>query len=75
MSKRAEAASLRAYPHFTAENITEVTNARHIFAKGYEQAEKDTIERAVTWLKEYIKYFEFYDEKGVEGFKNAMEEE
>ena len=40
MSK-AEERALEAYPHYTAENITEVTNARHFFAKGYEQAEKD----------------------------------
>ena len=41
MSKKAEEAALRAYHHYTAENITEVTNARHFFEKGYEQAEKD----------------------------------
>ena len=40
MSKAKERA-LEAYPHYTAENITEVTNARRFFAKGYEQAEKD----------------------------------
>ena len=38
---RAEEAALKAYPHYTAENITEVTNARHFFEKGYEAAEKD----------------------------------
>ena len=43
---RAEERALEAYPHYTAENITEVTNARHFFAKGYEQAEKDL---ALTW--------------------------
>ena len=40
MSK-AEERALEAYPHYTAESITEVMNARHFFAKGYEQAEKD----------------------------------
>ena len=55
MSKRAKRAALKAYPHFTAENITEVTNARHIFAKGYKQAEKDTIERACQLLYDYNK--------------------
>lgn len=54
MSKRAEEAALEAYPHYTAENITEVTNARHFFEKGYETAEKETIERAVAWLEENV---------------------
>lgn len=49
---KAEEAALKAYPHYTAENITEVTNARHFFEKGYEAAGKDTIERAIAWLKE-----------------------
>lgn len=49
MSK-AEQRALEAYPHYTAENVTEVTNARHFFVKGYEWAEKDTIERAIQWL-------------------------
>lgn len=45
MSK-AEDRALEAYPHYTAENITEVTNARYFFANGYEQAEKDL---ALSW--------------------------
>ena len=48
MSK-AEERALEAYPHYTAENITEVTNARHFFAKGYEQAEKDII--GIIWWR------------------------
>ena len=48
-------------------------DSRFIYREGYEQAEKDTIERAVAWLKDYVKYFELYDEKGVEEFKKAME--
>lgn len=48
---------------------------RNAATRGYEQAEKDTIERAAAWLKDYVKYFELYDEKGVEEFKKAMEEE
>lgn len=43
---KAEERALEAYPHYTAENITEVTNARHFFVKGYKQAEKDL---ALTW--------------------------
>lgn len=42
------------------------------YKEGYEQAEKDIIERAVDWLKDYVKYFEIYDEKGVEEFRKAM---
>ena len=44
------------------------------YREGYEQAEKDTIERAIDWLKDYVKYFEIYDEKGIEEFRKAMEE-
>ena len=47
---------------------------RDVFRIGYSQAEKDTIERAIDWLKDYVKYFEIYDEKGVEEFRKAMEE-
>ena len=47
---RAEERALEAYPHYTAENITEVTNARHFFAKGYEQAEKDLAEEQYNLL-------------------------
>lgn len=47
---KAEERALEAYPHYTAENITEVTNARHFFVKGYEQAEKDII----TIIKDYV---------------------
>lgn len=44
MSKRAEEAALKAYPYDYPE--------REGYKKGYEQAEKDTIERAVAWLKD-----------------------
>ncbi len=43
MSKRANGAALKAYSHFTSENVDEVTRARELFCKGYEQAEKDII--------------------------------
>lgn len=66
MSKRAEDAALKAYPvNMTPLNYqdlieqfggkTEIdvnTYPRCLFQQGYEQAEKDTIERAVTWLKD-----------------------
>lgn len=51
---KAEERALEAYPHYTAENLDDVIKARKFFAKGYEQAKKDTIERAVTWLKDNV---------------------
>ncbi len=59
MSNRAEERALEAYPikqsyndyygDYEDINIVE----RISFQEGYEQAEKDTIERAVAWLKEH----------------------
>lgn len=65
MSKRAEKAALKAYPvNMTPLNYQDLIEQfggkteidfnvypRCLFQEGYEQAEKDTIERAVTWLK------------------------
>lgn len=80
MSKRAEEAGLKAYPEKLEWDYRDMDydpnmESRIAYRKGYEQAEKDTIERAAAWLKDYVKYFELYDEKGVEEFKKAMEEE
>ena len=83
MSKRAEEAALKAnYPkccdnkrHCGLKKCPSMCVKCGPFMQGYEQAEKDTIERAAAWLKDYVKYFELYDEKGVEEFKKAMEEE
>ena len=89
MSKRAEEKALEAYPvkmtplvyqdlidQFGGKTDIDVnTYPRCLFQEGYEQAEKEVIERAVAWLKDYVKYFEIYDEKGIEEFKKAMEEE
>ena len=80
---RSEEAAMKAYPNVEQpvwdESYPKTLFVRHTernaFIKGYEQAEKDTIERAVAWLKDYVKYFELYDEKGVKEFKKAMEEE
>jgi hypothetical protein len=66
MSKRAEKAALKAYPvkmtplvyqdlidQFGGKTEIDVnTYPRCLFQEGYEYAEKDTIERAVAWLKE-----------------------
>lgn len=81
MSKRAEQRGLEALPprwRKTKDGEGRVDGAlpvRKFYIRAYEQAEKDTIERAVAWLKDYVKYFEIYDEKGIEEFKKAMEEE
>lgn len=52
MSKKAEERALEAYPNesFVSEEYADM--CRSFFIEGYEQAEKDTIERAVTWLKD-----------------------
>lgn len=67
LSKRAEEAARKAYPvemvplnyqdlidQFGGKTEIDVnTYPRHLFQEGYELAEKDTIERAVKWLKEH----------------------
>lgn len=53
MSKQAEQAALKAFPVlFSERNGFDNTfkDRRLAFEKGYEQAEKDTIERAIQWL-------------------------
>ncbi|MBO7071853.1 MAG: hypothetical protein J6W09_11260 [Bacteroidales bacterium] len=52
MSKRAEEAALKAYPDYPTLDGGYVTQRkpRKTYIQGYEQAEKDTIERAVKWL-------------------------
>lgn len=81
MSKRAEKRGLQALPprwRKTKDGKGKIDSSlpvRKFYIRAYEQAEKDTIERAIAWLKDYVKYFEIYDEKGIEEFKKAMEEE
>ena len=83
MSKRAEEAALKAYPYDYPE--------REGYKKGYEQAEKDTIGRAVAWLEETFFDSSHHSGRGsygqietndfdsmeemIEKFKKAMEEE
>lgn len=78
MSKRAEQASLKAYPEKLEWDYRDIEydpnmKSRIIFRQGYEQAEKDTIERAVKWLEENV-----WESTGLdfqiltESFKNAM---
>lgn len=49
MSKRAEAAALKAYQ---SDVYSGGESCRRAYKEGYEQAEKDTIERAIAWLEE-----------------------
>ena len=57
MSKRAESAAREAYPEKDALNKKATGHydpnypRRKAYQQGYEQAEKDMIERAVEWLK------------------------
>lgn len=62
MSKRAEEAALNAYPNVEQpvwdESYPKTLFVRHMernaFIKGYEQAEKYTIERACVWLFSHL---------------------
>ena len=94
MSKRAEEVALKAYPVRTyrkdqgePEYSSDYNaNDRYRFQEGYEQAEKDTIERVIEWVKsnghlyvnrvkegdEYVG--EFMEEPFVESLRKAMEE-
>lgn len=49
MSKRAEEAAIKAYEYG---RHTFVDSKREAFIRGYEQAEKDALERALKWLDE-----------------------
>lgn len=74
MSKRAEAAALKAYPptHTTvkrhakrvqSELVDTHKPVRAIFQQGYEQAQKDTIERVCDWLESHLPIIvNYYDE-------------
>ena len=75
MSKRAEQKALEAYPisrlpFFPGSVASYDTNEekRMIYEESYEQAEKDTIERACTWLSRH------YD-IDLSHFRKSMEEE
>ncbi len=74
MSKRAEQAALEAYPDSERDKTGIVTflgfpqAVRDYYIEGYEQAEKDIIERACTWISRN------YDIDLVR-FRKSMEEE
>ena len=73
--KRAEQAALKAYPHKIEEHpkvmggsITFDANnlPRGFYLEGYEQAEKDTIERARKWLFSHLPIIvDYYFDEGV----------
>ena len=50
---KAEEAALKAYPDHTINGVRLMfSENRRLFREGYEAAEKETIERAIAWLKE-----------------------
>lgn len=78
MSKRAEEAALEICPPVIVKDedgsLDDLTYmARTWVQRGYEQAEKETIERAVKWLEENVWEFTGLDFQILtESFKNAM---
>ena len=97
MSKRAEQAALKAYPKengkvwssaFGTFEFDRNAGERKGYQEGYEQAEKDIIERVIDWVRKnvYIYTDTQNDEEGnlmavflekafIDDLKNAMEEE
>ena len=93
MSKRAEIAALMTYPptyttvkrhakRVQSERVDTHKPVRAIFQHGYEQAEKDTIVRAVKWLEEHAdeyngseSSFDHMEEEMIADFCKAMKEE
>ena len=87
MSK-AEEQALKAYPNIKiGEQHIDQSPAREVYVQGYEQAEKDYMEKAEKWLKDNAHIFGYaectdafdahyiYDaDKLVESFKQAMSE-
>ena len=75
MSNRAEEFALKAYPDDMG-TLAEVKYiSRLAFKKGYEQAEKDFMERAVKWIYEYRAFnfsTEFLANRFIEDFKKAV---
>lgn len=82
MSKRSEEFANKAYPNYSPDGKTQVDMSSYRFAceRGYEQAEKDTIERVCKWLEENVTYI--HPRKGIKtciinlnALREAMEEE
>ncbi len=76
MNKRAEELATE-YANSVMLSVNHRGDVRDAFWDGYEQGEKETIERAVKWLEEALQ-FGIHPCNGhstVEQFKEAMEEE
>ena len=72
MSKKAEQWALEAYPPIKEPfQTTSSKDRRDIYIQGYNQAEKDTIERAVAWLSERG----WTSAQQIKMFRKAMKEE
>lgn len=90
MSKRAKEAALKAYPDkvfrykkigdadgvMTGESVISQQYIRDYFIEGYEQGEKETIERACKWLEQALTHgcHPCSGSRLVIEFKQAMEE-
>lgn len=83
---RAGQAALKAYPKSYGIRELKGLSARPIFIQGYEQAEKDTIERACKWLFSHLPIIvDYYFDEGIhepadrsefiKSFRTQMEEE
>jgi len=89
MSKRADISSFKAYPKSDFNSVeTKRKWQRKCFIEGYEQAEKDTIERAISWVRKNAYIYTdtqndedgnlmiaFLEEAFIDDLKKAMEEE
>ena len=81
MSKRAKEAALKAHPICTHSGMIEKRRAerRRCHEEGYEQGEKETIERAARWIMEFENQlkvrFRITDTEFLEQFRKEMEGE
>lgn len=81
MSKRAKQAALNAFPVIWSSEDREtrwdvLEGKRICFELGYNQAEKETIEMALKWMRNHIdNYFECYSDicQFMRDFEKAME--
>lgn len=75
MSKRAEEAALKVYSDKTVNGVLlNYEEHRRLFQEGYEQAEKDTVDRAAEWWYDHIVGFmkEGLAKNVIEEFREAM---
>ena len=77
MSKRAIEKAYETYPLDESNRYNNELNAKRVgFQQGYEQSEKDTIERAAEWLSSIENGDKIVDVKAfVEAFKNEIRED